>query len=468
MKHYKMSKSLYIKRLFAALIVAGLFSACDHTNNIGSSIIGENVEIITDSLFTITGKTIQNQRIQSRTTTQLLGSIDAGEYGIFYSDFVTQFLPSTQITTEGVIIDGLRLRMAVPRNTGFVGDSVIPMGLEVYALTKSLIYPIYSNFGEDIEEYYDSNSPIGSAVYSTSTAGATDSVKALSYIEVPVQLPKELGQKLFDIYKENSQNYVIPERFTSLFPGLYVKSTYGDGRVVKIGSTIMTLDYHINAVNDEGRDTTYYYEGNYFSVSPEIITNNNINYRMSNSLSQKFNAGENLIVAPTGLDMEIEFPINAVLNSYLKNAGNIAVINSLQFTLPVEEIENEYSIVPPTSILMVRSDMKEEFFAKNMITDNISSFLGTYNSTSKCYEFPDMSPYLLDRIKNGNATQNQYTFTLTPVTVNTETNSTSYYYGTTTTTVSSIVPYVETPVMAKILLEDAKIILNYSKQTLKK
>ena len=166
--------------------------------------------------------------------------------------------------------------------------------------------------------------------------------------------------------------------------------------------------------------------------------------------------------------MEIEFPINAILNSYLKNAGNIAVINSLTFSLPVEEIKNDYSILPPSTILMVRSDMKDEFFAKNMITDNVSSFLGTYNSTSKCYEFPDMSPYLLDRIKNGTANQSQYTFTLTPVTVNTETSGSNYYYGTATTTVSSIVPYVETPAMVKILLEDSKIILNYSKQTLKK
>lgn len=463
-----MSKFTSIYKLLAFIMVVGMLSACDHSNNIGSSIIGENVEIITDSLYTVTGKTIKNQRIQSRTTTQLLGSIDAGEYGKFYSDFVTQFLPSTQITTEGVIVDGLRLRMAVPRTTGFVGDSVIPMGLEVYALTKPLIYPIYSNFGEDIEEYYDPSSPIGSVVYSTSTVGANDTVKALSYVEIPVQLPKELGQKLFDVYKENADNYIIPERFASIFPGLYVKSTYGDGRVVKIGSTIMTLDYHINAKNDAGRDTTYYYEGNYYSVSPEIITNNNINYEMSNSLISKYNAGENLIVAPTGLDMEIEFPINAILNSYLKNAGNIAVINSLTFSLPVEEIKNDYSILPPSTILMVRSDMKDEFFAKNMITDNVSSFLGTYNSTSKCYEFPDMSPYLLDRIKNGTANQSQYTFTLTPVTVNTETSGSNYYYGTATTTVSSIVPYVETPAMVKILLEDSKIILNYSKQTLKK
>lgn len=118
---------------------------------------------------------------------------------------------------------------------------------------------------------------------------------------------------------------------------------------------------------------------------------------------------------------------------------------------------------------MVRSDKKDEFFAKNNVTDNITSFLGTYNSTDKNYVFPDMRGYLRDRVQNGEATPSETKFTITPVTVNMETNSSSsyYYYGTTTSTVSSIVPYVETPVMTKILLDDAKIVLNYSKQYLK-
>lgn len=451
--------------LTAALTV--VVTSCDNTNNIGSSIIGEKVEIITDSDFAVEGFTIPNQRIQSRTITQLLGSIDAGEYGSFYSDFVTQFLPSTSIETEGVIVDGLRLRMAIPRTEGYVGDSVIPMGLEVYALNRQLDYPIFSNFGKDIADYYDASAPIGSQVYTVSLAGATDSVKSLSYIELPVNLPKELGLKLFDIYKQNSENYILPEKFSELFPGLYVKSTYGNGRVIKISSTIMTLDYHIDSKTDEGNDTTYYREGNYYSVAPEIITNNNISYKMSESLQKRYDDGELLIVAPTGLDMEIKFPINNILTSYLDNAGNTSVVNSLTFTLPAVAIENDYSIKPPTRLLMVRSDKIEEFFAKNLITDNISSFIGTYNSSTQQYEFPDMTPFLTDRISKGAASPEEYTFTLTPVTVNTETSGSSYYYSS-TTTVSSIVPYVETPAMTKIALDDAKIVLNYSKQTLKK
>lgn len=453
---------------FASLSLA--FTACSDNDTIGSAIVADEIEIITNDSFTVTGQSVDNNKVQSRTIVQLLGSFNAGEYGNFYSDFVTQFMPSAQIETENVTVDGLTLRMAIPKSNGCVGDTIIPMGLEVYELTQDLKYPIFSDFGNEVASYYDPNSkPIGSAVYNFNNAGQSDSLKALAYIEIPVELPVELANRLYNIYLENPDNYLIPELFAKKFHGLYVKSTFGNGRVVKIGATLMTMDYHVDTVNDEGRDTTYYYTGNYYSVSPEIITNNNINYQMSQALQDRRDAGETLLVAPIGLDVEIDFPINDILNDYQQGAGKLSVVNSLTFTLPVEEIENNYGITPPPYILMVRADKKDEFFAKNQITDNINSFLGTYSTTNKCYTFPDMRSYLNDVISKGSATQEQSHFVLTPVTVNTETNASSsyYYYGSTTETVNSIVPYVETPVMVKILLEDAKIRLSYSKQTLK-
>lgn len=455
--------------LSAIAVVTLLFTSCDNSPSIGSTIASDTVEIVTVSDFTVTGKTIPNNKVQSRTVIELLGAINASEYGTLYSDFVTQFMPAAQIETKGVEIDGLTLRMAIPKGTGIVGDSLVPMGLEVFELTRDLQYPIYSNFGEDVNNYYDSSKPIASKTYTFTTAGQTDSVQALSYVEISVPMPLELANRLFDIYKESVENYLIPERFAQKFPGIYVRNNYGNGRVSKIGATIMTMDYHVNDLTDEGKDTTYYYSGNYYAVSPEIITNNNIRYEMSPSLKQSYYNGDKLLVAPIGLDMEIEFPINDILTNYIENSGLISVINGLSFSLPVEEIENEHGITPPPYVLMVRSDMKDDFFAKNLITDNLTSFLGTYNATYKRYDFPDMRAYLVNQINKGAASPVDYTYTLTPVTVNTETNASSsyYYYGTTTSTVSSIVPYVETPAMAKILLDKAKIVLTYSKQTLK-
>lgn len=444
-----------------------MFASCDNSTNIGSSIIEDEITIVIDSSFTLQGESKTNSVIQSRTVTQLLGSIDAGDYGRLSSDFVTQFMPTAKIDTEGMIIDGMTLNLSIPRASGYVGDTLVPMGLEVYRLKKSLPYPIYSNFGNDVSDYYDASEPIASKVYNFNTLGANDTLQALSYITIPVEMPKEMAEELIEIYKTDPLAYLVPEQFAAKFPGIYVRNTYGNGRVVKIGATVMSINYHTLGKTDAGKDTTYYHTGSFYAVSPEIITNNNIRYEMSQAMQSRLDAGEHLLVAPTGIETEITFPANEILTSYLDGAGRLAVINSLSFTIPVDTIANNFGITPPPYVLMVESSKKMDFFANNLITDNVTSFLGTYNSTYHRYEFPDMRSYIIDRVNKGAATAEECTFTLTPVSVETETNSSSYYYGTTTTTVKAIVPYVETPVMAKILLDKAKIILSYSKQTIK-
>lgn len=447
--------------------IALILFSCDDSTNIGSTIIADQVSIVEDSVFTLTGRSNINSVVQSRTIMQLLGSIDAGDYGQLKSDFVTQFMPAAKIDTEGMIVDGMTLKLSVPRASGYVGDTLVPMGLEVYRLNKQLPYPIYSNFYEEVDGYYDESEPIATKVYNFNTLGGNDTVQALSYIDIDIDMPKELAQELIDIYKEDSLNYLVPSLFAKKFPGLYVRNSYGSGRVVKIGSTVMSINYHTNGITDAGKDTTYNHIGNYYAVSPEIITNNNIRYAMSAAMQSRLDNGECLIVAPTGIETEIDFPINDIVNSYLSQAGKLAVINSLSFVLPIDTIANQFGITPPPHLLMVKSSEKQDFFAKNLITDNVTSFLGTYNATYKRYEFPDMRRYLIDRVGNGEAAPADYKFTLTPVSVSTETNSSNYYYSTPTTTVKAIAPYVETPVMAKILLEDAKIVLSYSKQTIK-
>ncbi|MDE6403733.1 MAG: DUF4270 domain-containing protein, partial [Muribaculaceae bacterium] len=114
--------------LSALAVAAVAVTSCDNSDEIGASIITDDISIVTVDDFTLTGKCVKNEKVQSRTTMQLIGSIDAGEYGALYSDFVTQFMPASTIVTEGVVVDGLTLRMAIPKSTGYVGDTIVPMG----------------------------------------------------------------------------------------------------------------------------------------------------------------------------------------------------------------------------------------------------------------------------------------------------------------------------------------------------
>jgi hypothetical protein len=146
-----------------ALTASALLSSCDDAGTIGESLLPIENTIIVEDDFTVTGHSVSNERIQSRTITQLLGKIDAEGYGNFSSDFVTQFMPAASLDTtltSASAIDSLKLVMMY-YNDGIVGDSIVPMGLEVYRLNKNLQAPIYSDFNP--EDYYDASAPISSS-----------------------------------------------------------------------------------------------------------------------------------------------------------------------------------------------------------------------------------------------------------------------------------------------------------------
>ena len=88
----------------AALFAAT--TACDD-NNIGQSTIESESHLIVDSSFVLEGTSVRTERIQSRTLTQLLGVIQASEYGTLRSDFVTEFMPSSVLDTVGVSTSSL-------------------------------------------------------------------------------------------------------------------------------------------------------------------------------------------------------------------------------------------------------------------------------------------------------------------------------------------------------------------------
>ena len=134
-------------------------------------------------------------------------------------------------------------------------------------------------------------------------------------------------------------------------------------------------------------------------------------------------------------------------------------------TIPAEAIENDYDIEQPPYLLMVLSKNKDQFFANNELVDNKTSFYAAYSSTDKAYKFSGLRSYLLKMLEQGTISPEDYTFTLTPVNVVMETNTSNSYYGSTTQYLSSINPYIGKPVMVKLNLDKATIELIFAKQS---
>ncbi len=450
-------------------ILSVCFAACnDGNSSIGNSLVGDKSEVIIDSTFTLSGHSVRDISVQSKTTTQLLGRLSASEFGSLSSDFVTQFMPAAKIDTAGVSINDIdSVKMLMFYTPGaFTGDSLMPMGFKVYPLTRQLQTPIYSDF--DPAGYYDeANCWTPQNQIYTANAIYNDSINKLSYRTIYVKLPIEFGRKLYREYINNPSTFSTPSAFARFFPGLYVKNTFGSGRVTNITQTRINLYYRKHAkytVNNTVKDTIYYNVSAYLGVTPEIITNNIISLDMSGSLQAMADNGKTLLVAPTGYNARVVFPAQEIINRYKAQAGDMAVINTLSMIIPVEEITNDYSIKPPANILFVLSSKRKEFFEENSINDDKTSFLATYDATNHRYAFTNLRPYILQMLNKSSLTADDVTFDIVPVDITSET--TSDYYGNPTVYVTGINPLVSGPAMCSLKLNETKIRFTYSKQSI--
>jgi len=111
---------------------------------------------------------------------------------------------------------------------------------------------------------------------------------------------------------------------------------------------------------------------------------------------------------------------------------------------------------------MVPTNQMETFFAENQMPDGSTSFWATYSSSTGTYSFNSMRQYLVDMLQKEEITADDYTFTLVPVAISTETSSSS----SSTTVVTSCVPYLTKPTMCELNLSDAKITFTYSRQVI--
>ena len=140
--------------------------------------------------------------------------------------------------------------------------------------------------------------------------------------------------------------------------------------------------------------------------------------------------GAAVIASPAAYEVKMRFPAPEILASYNSNKAQFQLVNSLSMRLPVSALDNNAGIEPPKYILMVLSKDKDKFFADNSLPDNIHSFYATYDSTNQCYDFIDLRDYIIELTEKESVAEEDYTFTLTPVTVTMTTNGSGYYQTT--------------------------------------
>lgn len=467
----------------AAAVTLLVAHSCTESG-IGSSLMATRTEVVRDSTFTITGKTVENTNLPARTITQLLGVISADNYGTLTTDFVTKMMPAVPLDTNYTSadeIDSCYFVFRIPTG-GYTGDSVAPMRATVYKLNKQLPSSINSSF--DPTGYYDSQSPLGSASYTATFLQSDDLADSIdSYREIKVHVDRSIAVDIFQEFKNNPDIFRDPSTFETFFPGIYVTTSFGSGRIMNIANTEFIVHYR-HEYQDEEIDTTYYDSQSYMASTEEVLSNNNMNLQISDKVKAMVADGEAIIQTPAAYDVQLNLPIQEILDRFRNDHEAQTVFNSVSLTIPAEELVNDRGITPPEYLLLIPANKKEEFLSSTNAPDNVTSFYAQYDATNDCYTFSEMRQYFLQLLdkKNGVADEEDCVFSITPIDVffDNSSSSSGYNYSTyvyyllygyypsyssssSSSTILEVKPAIERPSIVKLDLEKAKLTLYYSR-----
>lgn len=514
MRHESLRKTL---RLLAApilgLAAGALIASCeDKVSTVGSDLASGEVQIALDSLIwdgteqyvyrgeqkllvpcpKLSYTTIFDDAVDSRSTTNLLGRISVPEYGDLNCSFVSQMLSTTRLDIPDSIpvsqVDSMKLVLYVPRGA-LTGDSLAPQQLKVYRLTKSLPSDIDNRF--DPTGYYDPQKPLGTRSFTLSALGMSDSLYThLPFIDIEIPLSREMAVETVNAYRNDQIKSIFewPQTFEKYFHGIYVEPSFGRGCVANIIYTDFVIFYNYKKTETTTTDdkttttvTTKVGTTGVFASSPIVLSSNNISYKPSDNLKNLAANNEAIITTPGGYRINMRFPAQQLLDLYQMSQSKLAVVSDLTFSIPVEEIKNDYGLTPPPYLILVRTSKLSEFLSSNSLPDSKDSFYAEYNSNLKRYTFSSMRNYMLGLIQNG-VKEEDLDFTIIPANIEFEEEQSStsnynslyyYYYGYGSSSSSKrkyptkCTPYIATPTMCKLNMDKARTIFIYSLQQMK-
>ncbi len=402
-----MKKSIIFLSVITTLIS---FAACDdNTDAIGSSVIPENDTIsITTKTFEATTKSfVAKDSILANTNRVYLGRYTDPEANtILTSDFIAQFncvenygFPSN-LAGDSILKIELKLFY-----DSFYGDSLNTMQCEVYELDNTLQegVPYYTNI--DPQEFYDKDKkPLASHTYCATDITIPDSMKLNDDYtpSVTITLPKEIGNRFINKYFEVDENgdsigkanFANSEEFiNNVFKGVYVKSTQGDGTVINISMARLNVHFQFYTIGTSGKLDSLTNGIATFSSTREVLQANKFSNKTSDEHSndsfEEFinrQTEHTYLKTPAGVFTEVTLPIKEITE-------DCDTLNSVKIAFTRYNDNSEYNkpYSVPYRLLMVRKSDMYNFFLKNKVSDNKTSYISTFNSSNNEYTFNNIA-----------------------------------------------------------------------------
>lgn len=398
------------KYIGVALVALTLFGCDDNTGSLGLNLFPQSDQNIAGHLttFDVTTRSELADELFAKTSIGYVGKFTDPYFGYFDAGFLTQLHSIEGMTfpevygadnPTGVMVkDETYTTELVLSYSGYFGDSLNACRLSVFELDKPLnkAEMLYTDL--DPTNYYDtSKAPIGRKAYSAVDLSIKDSIRNLSgfkpYMRIP--LSKEIGDRIYRACKKAGKNGLSNAAFQELFKGVYVKSDYGDGTVLYIDQIELNVAYEVYVKDSTNtqvlkkqyetdeygnlKDSTAYGK-RLFVATKEILQANKFN-RDNESIQKRLQESQcTFLKTPAGIYTQAALPLKEIESQLSKDTINAVKLALTNYNQTSEYGKYNFSMTPPTDILLVREKDKKAFFEKNQIADNATSFLAKHNA----------------------------------------------------------------------------------------
>lgn len=392
-----MKKLTYI--LMAMFTLLTFVQCDDSTDSVGSSIVPDQ-DIITaeTKTFHATSKTIlANDSILANTNEVYLGRYTDEESGtVFTSGFITQFgcnedygFPENGVIGDSATYTKLRLYFE-----DYYGDSLNAMQCEVYALDNTLEEgtPYYTNLTPELF-YNPDEEPLAIKTYNAIDYSLHDTIlNGENYSRhIEIALPNYIGNSFISKYyeKDSEGNHTGKQYFANsevfikdVFKGIYVKSTQGDGTVLKIYRARLDIGFKHYIEGETGELDSIQALSAPFYSGKEVLQVNNFDNDDLTPLANKHE--HTYLKTPAGLYTEVALPITEIVES-------CDTINSAKITFTRYNETQGDTRTPHSTLLMVRKCDMYKFFLKNKVADSKTSYITSFTSGTNEYTFSNIA-----------------------------------------------------------------------------
>ncbi len=456
------------KILMMGIVVSMMItiSSCEEdTASIGKSLTS-NVDLFTiaTDTFDVTSRSLPVDAVISKSIYGYLGRIKDPETSAYItSDFMTQFaiLENTQDSlfadkeyiankddNNEVIADSCSITFVL---NSFIGDSLAAMKLTMYELDKPIEEgkKYYTDFDPEAEGYLRDDGIKQNIMFSITDMTKNDSVrnarKDNPYITINLNSPytdkngkvyNNYGTYLLRTYYEHPEYFKNSYTFTkNVCPGFYFKTTDGVGMMAEIYTTRMNVFYEFINESDLYIDNVPFYGTEEVLQTTHITNNKELIEEMAKETEWTY------LKTPAGIYTEVELPVDQIK---LNHENDTITSAKIVFQKMNDKTDlAEALLKDPTTLLMVEKDSISNFFEKNELPDNITSYLSTLNTKYNSYTFSNISSLInylyLKKTEGGTNFTSEHPnwnkVVLIPVQTTTTTSSS---YGSTSTTIGAV------------------------------